>query len=308
MTIVCGVTTFSGDAQPVSGFSSSSQNEPQFASYCCGFCTRSAPAENELRLGAVDGAGDAAGAAAAGADDAVVLVAAVSGAGVSFFEQARAAAMQMRTIRRRIAETHCPRSRSISRENARNSGENNGSGIACEPSRCRVAAAAEEDQMKRFAVLLLILVAVPLLADDRPARESERNAQPALIADVIRMTNAGVSEDAILAFVRKSDERVDVTADDLIALTDAHVSKSVITAIIDVADDHDGGRPRTRERVVVRPRSASSPYYWGWNDPFYYDPFWYGPRVSIGFGFGGYRYGGYRHYGGGFHQGLCRHR
>jgi len=162
--------------------------------------------------------------------------------------------------------------------------------------------------MKRFAVLLLILVAVPLLADDRPARESERNAQPALIADVIRMTNAGVSEDAILAFVRKSDERVDVTADDLIALTDAHVSKSVISAIIDVADDHDGGRPRTRERVVVRPRYVSSPYYWGWNDPFYYDPFWYGPRVSIGFGFGGYRYGGYRHYGGGFHHGIRRHR
>ena len=163
--------------------------------------------------------------------------------------------------------------------------------------------------MKRFAVLLLIVLAVPLLADDRPARESERNAQPSLIADVIRMTNAGVSEDAILAFVRKSDERVDVTADDLIALTDAHVSKSVITAIIDVADGSDGSHPRTRERVVVQPRYVAAPYSWGWNDPFYYNPYWYGPRFSIGFGFGGYRYGGYRHYGGGgFHHGIRRHR
>ena len=160
--------------------------------------------------------------------------------------------------------------------------------------------------MKRIAFLLLIVVAIPLLADDRQARASERNAQPTLIADVIRMTNAGVSEDAVLAFVRKSDERVDVTADDLIALTDAHVSKDVIKAVIDSADDHDGGRPRTRERererVVYQPRYVASPY-WGWNDPFYYDPFWYGPRLSIGFGFGGYRYGGYRHSGGGFHHG-----
>lgn len=161
--------------------------------------------------------------------------------------------------------------------------------------------------MKRIAVLLLILVAVPLLADDRPARSSDRNAQPSLIADVIRMTNAGVSEEAILAFVRKSDERVDVTADDLIALTDAHVSKDVIRALIDVADGSDGSRPRTRERVVVQPRYVSSPY-WGWNDPFYYDPFWYGPRLSIGFGFGGYRYGGYRHFGGGSHHGGRGHR
>jgi len=162
--------------------------------------------------------------------------------------------------------------------------------------------------MKRLAVLLLVLLAVPLFADDRPVRESDRNAQPTLIADVIRMTNAGVSEDAVLAFVRKSDERIDVSADDLIALTDAHVSKDVIKAIIDSADDHDGGRPRTRERVVYQPRYVASPYYYGWNDPFYYDPFWYGPRLSIGFGFGGYRYGGYRHFGGGFHHGIRRHR
>jgi len=163
--------------------------------------------------------------------------------------------------------------------------------------------------MKRFAVLLLIVLAVPLFADDRPARESERNAQPALIADVIRMTNAGVSEEAILAFVRKSDEQVDVTADDLIALTDAHVSKDVIKAIIDSADDQDGGRPRTRERerVVYQPRYVASPYYWGWNDPFYYDPFWYGPRFSFGLSFG-HSYRSYRHYGGGFHHGIRRHR
>jgi len=160
--------------------------------------------------------------------------------------------------------------------------------------------------MKRIAFLLLVLIAVPLVADDRPARESERDAQPALIADVIRMTNADVSEEAILAFIGKSDERIDVTADDLIALTDAKVSKDAIKALIDLADDRDGGRPRTRERVVYEPRYVASPY-WGYRDPFYwYDPFWYAPRVSIGFGFNyghHYRYGGH-----GFHHGIRRHR
>jgi hypothetical protein len=143
--------------------------------------------------------------------------------------------------------------------------------------------------MKRLVVLLLILIAVPLLADDR-----DRTPRRTLVDDVIRMTTAGVNDDAIVEFVRKSDERIEVTADDLIALTDAKVSKDVIKMLIDIADDRDGGRPRERERErVVVERSYVTPY-WGWGDPFY-DPFWYGPRLSIGFGFGGY---GYPRYGG----------
>jgi hypothetical protein len=149
--------------------------------------------------------------------------------------------------------------------------------------------------MKRIGFLLLMMfIAVPLFAAER-----DRTPVPTLIDDVIRMSKAGVGEEAIIEFVRKSNERVDVTADDLIALTDAQVSKNVIRAVIDLADERDGrSRSRSRTRVIVEPRYAYSPY-WGWGDPFY-DPFWYGPRLSFGFGFGyPYGYGGRVFYRGG---------
>ena len=152
--------------------------------------------------------------------------------------------------------------------------------------------------MKKLLFPLLVLIAVPLFAETR-----DRTPVPTLIDDVVRMSKAGVDDEAIIQFIQKSDERVDVTADDLIALTDAKVSKDVIKAVIDYADERDGGRRESkRERVVYRPVP-----YWGYGDPFW-DPYWYGPRLHIGFGFG---FGGYRypHFGGGFHRGgHRRHR
>lgn len=157
--------------------------------------------------------------------------------------------------------------------------------------------------MKRLALLVVALIALPLFAEETRDRTPIRT----LVDDVIRMTQAGVNDETILDFIRKSDERPEVTADDLIALTDAKVSKDVIKAVIDLADERDGRRPRstTRERVYVAPAYYGG--YYGWGDPFY-DPFWYGPRLSIGFGWGyGYpRYGGrvfYRGGGGGHHRG-----
>jgi len=152
--------------------------------------------------------------------------------------------------------------------------------------------------MKRLAVLLLSLIALPLFADEERQRTT-------LIEDVVRMAKAGVNDEAIIDFVRKSDKGYEVNADDLIAMTDAHVSKDVIKAVIDEADERDGIAGRGRERVV-RPRYVyASPY---WYDP-WYDPFWYGPRLSIGFGFGPRYYGGFgrgfRHGGGG--RGHGRH-
>lgn len=156
--------------------------------------------------------------------------------------------------------------------------------------------------MKRLAVVLLVLLAVPLFAEE----ERDRTPRRTLVDEVIRMANAGVNDEAIIAYIRKSDERVEVTADDLIALTDAKVSKDVIKAVIDYADERDGtSRSRSRERVVYRPVYSS--YWGGWGDPFW-DPYWYGPHlrfgVGIGFGYPYYRYGGGRiiHRGGGGHH------
>jgi hypothetical protein len=150
-------------------------------------------------------------------------------------------------------------------------------------------------------LLLLTLIAVPLFALDAAPAQQPTN----LVDDVIRMSKAGVPEDAIIAFVHKADGRVDVTANDLIALTEANVSKAVIKAVVDEADMRDGSsrdRDRYRERDVRTRVVVAPPYYW---DPWYYDPFWYAPRLSIGFGVGFGHYGGRGYYRGGGH---FRHR
>ncbi|HEV8436063.1 MAG TPA: hypothetical protein VGR95_21825 [Thermoanaerobaculia bacterium] len=122
-----------------------------------------------------------------------------------------------------------------------------------------------------------------------------------VIDDVVRMSQAGVSDESIIRFIHQSRDGYVVNADTIIALNDAHVSKSVINALMDGAydrgDHRDGGDRVVQERVVVQP----APYYgyYGFYDPYWYDPFWYAPRLSIGFGFGGH-FGGYRggHFGG----------
>ena len=134
------------------------------------------------------------------------------------------------------------------------------------------------------AALFLVLVAAPLFA-------VQRNA----VDEVIRMTRAGVAEDTILDYIERTDARIIVTGDDVIAMTDAHVSKAVIKAVVDAADSRRNDRSY-RDRTYVAPRVVvAAPYYY---DPYYYyDPFWYRPSFSLSFGFGGF---GYRHFGGGF--------
>ena len=169
--------------------------------------------------------------------------------------------------------------------------------------------------MKRHLIIALLLsfAAVPLFAARRTTN---------IVDDVIRMQKAGIAEDEIVAFVRKGESRMDVTADDMIALHDAGVSRAVIKAVLDESDargerrDRDGyrdGRDSDYSYSYAAPRVYGYygvPYY----DPYWYDP-WYGygygwgPRVAVGFnfGFGGFYRGGYRsiHHGGGggFHRG-----
>jgi hypothetical protein len=172
--------------------------------------------------------------------------------------------------------------------------------------------------MKRLltatAVLMCLTAAAPVFALDAPAARdgnAVRRDRTTVIDDVIRMSAAGVSDDAIIKFVHESRDRYVVDADVVIALTDAHVSKAVINAVMDEAygrDDDDRGARRDNRRttttVYVRP-----PYYDPWYYGYAYDPFWYAPRLSFGFGFGGgYRGGSYGgHYGGGGHNGGGGH-
>lgn len=163
--------------------------------------------------------------------------------------------------------------------------------------------------MKRLltaAAVLMCLTAVPLFALDAPADRDGRAVAPrdrtTVIDDVIRMSQAGVSDDAIIKFIHESRDRYVVDADVVIALTDAHVSKAVINAVMDEAyardDDRDDRRSESRRTTVyVRPSYVYDP----WFSPYWYDPFWYGPRLSVNLGFG--YYGGYRGHIGGGHWG-----
>ena len=148
--------------------------------------------------------------------------------------------------------------------------------------------------IQAVAALFLVLVAAPLFA-------VQRNA----VDEVIRMTRAGVAEDTILDYLEKTDARIIVTGDDVIAMTDAHVSKAVIKAVVDAADARRNDRSY-RDRGYVAPRVVvAAPYYY---DPYYYyDPFWYRPSFSLGFSFGGYGYRG-GHFGGGYRGGHHGHR
>ncbi len=146
-----------------------------------------------------------------------------------------------------------------------------------------------------FAVAVLLISAVPAFAVTRTVM---------VVDDVIRMTKAGVADDAIIAFVKKAPEPFEVNGDDVIAMNDAHVSPAVMKAVIDessarMRDERrrDGRSYDTRrETVYVAPG-----FYSPWYDPYYYGygPYWYGPRVFLGFGFGPRFYGGFH---GGFHR------
>jgi hypothetical protein len=153
---------------------------------------------------------------------------------------------------------------------------------------------------------LTFLATTPALADDPPAsaaqaeesrddndrRDSGRYDRSSVIDDVIRMSQAGVNDEAIIRFLRESRDAYVLDADVIIQLTEAKVSKDVLNAVMDHAYRRgQEGRARRDDRrsttVYVRPYYDPWFYSYGWG------PYWYGPRISYGWGWGGYRH--FRH-------------
>src|SRR2546423_10557038 len=136
--------------------------------------------------------------------------------------------------------------------------------------------------MKRhlLVALLLTFAAVPLFA----ARRSTN-----IVDDVVRMQKAGVTEDEIIAFVHKGESRLDVNADDMLALHDAGVSRAVIKAILDESDvrgeRRDGDRYRGRDDYGYSDGYGPRIYAYGghpyYQSPDYHDPDWERPRPSL---------------------------
>jgi len=148
-----------------------------------------------------------------------------------------------------------------------------------------------------LSAFLFLALALPVLAfdsnaearNDAPRAASAR--RPVIIDEVIRMSQAGVGDDAIIAYLRRYRDRFDINADDLIALNDAHVSKDVVKAMVDLSADDSRARDDRREPA----RYSVGVYYDPWySRGFYYDPFWYGfgPRFSLGLRIGP-RFGGH---------------
>jgi hypothetical protein len=151
--------------------------------------------------------------------------------------------------------------------------------------------------IRAVAVLLVALAAVPLFAVSRNP-----------VDDVIRMYKSGVPEEAIIQFVQKADNRFDVSADDLIAMADAKIPRTIIKVVLDVSDVrngrsdvHDSRGPEPSPATMALEGSDVYDYPWYYGYPEYYDPYWYG-GFGLGFVAGGPFFGGF-HGGGGFRGG-----
>jgi len=185
--------------------------------------------------------------------------------------------------------------------------------------------------MKKLATLsaiLMLALGASLAAAQTPQPRSSIHFSNPMLNEVVRMSNAGMRSDTIIAYVRARESRLDaeLTADDLIELHRAGVDESVIQYLAG-ASAYAGGGSRYRgapnipndqgvdysndsgdgETVPVQ----GQPYYgyggWGWGYPYWgWGWGWGWPYYgSVAFGFShGHFHGGH---GGGGHGGHGGH-
>lgn len=93
--------------------------------------------------------------------------------------------------------------------------------------------------MKRATVLSLVLLLGAAAVSAQTERPPRRFSN-ALLNDVVRMTDAGLADETITAFVKARRARLEpVTADDLIRLRQARVSDTVIQYLASVEGRSD---------------------------------------------------------------------
>jgi hypothetical protein len=108
-----------------------------------------------------------------------------------------------------------------------------------------------------FRALLVIALALPLLAQQPTASTAKKTAKETTAAskhltveDVIAMTGAGISDDVIIARLRKEDKALDLSAEDLIRLKKCKVSDAVLKVMMD---------PRTSPAAAAPQQQTSQP-------------------------------------------------
>ena len=98
--------------------------------------------------------------------------------------------------------------------------------------------------------------------------------------DIIALSKAGVSDSLIISMMDASDTWFQLKTQDVINLRNAGVSEKVIGAMMEQpAEPSNKKNSSTEIRYYAYP-----PYYWyGW-----YDPFWYYPSFSVRLGYRSY--------------------
>ena len=90
----------------------------------------------------------------------------------------------------------------------------------------------------RFSLFLgLVLIGISPVAPTQNSYPSSitlaPQAKPMTVADVIKLSKAGLSDDIVIQQIRKKGQHFDLSTDQLIQLKDAHVSERVIQVMLD---------------------------------------------------------------------------
>src|SRR5215813_3326441 len=109
------------------------------------------------------------------------------------------------------------------------------------------------------ALLQAVYYVQPATGQNLAASEQLTNMRPASIspatAEVTRLAQSGISDEAVIAFVKRSQARFELTEETITYLKDLGLAPQVIAAMI----EHDGGSPATSAQLAASVEPASTP-------------------------------------------------
>jgi hypothetical protein len=157
--------------------------------------------------------------------------------------------------------------------------------------------------MKKYIIALLAIASAAFFSGCSPMVYV--NPHQLSVDEIITMSNQGVGKDVITQYINSTHSRFNLTAEDIIKLTQAKVDPDVIKSMIKSENQHYSGGWNYGYSSWGYPYRGYS--YWGY--PYFYNN-WYGypyyysysrPSNSYYYhGYGGHGYGNYR--GGAVHQ------
>ncbi|MHC4607654.1 MAG: hypothetical protein ACYTAF_12130 [Planctomycetota bacterium] len=160
--------------------------------------------------------------------------------------------------------------------------------------------------MKRVALVLVLLAALPLAASADVSKD-----------DIRKLVKNGISDSVIVAYIRANRPVRHLSSDDVIELKNMGASDAVLEALLDGASKKAAPapavQPQPAPRVVEKPVYVQTPvyvqrpmYHYVTTDYYYHPRPYYTNHYSYSwpayryhrpyYGYGGYRYGGHHYY------------